>query len=111
MGMNAQTGAVLNGLEHLRQSMADIVNTRIGTRVMRRDYGSNVPNIIDSPVNDDFAVDLYVAVAEALLKWEPRFVLREASYEPLGNGKVQMTFRGIYVATGDHVSIEDLMVS
>ncbi|NBO96416.1 MAG: phage baseplate protein, partial [Betaproteobacteria bacterium] len=40
LGINAQTGQPLAGIDHLRQSIRDILTTRIGTRVMRRDYGS-----------------------------------------------------------------------
>jgi phage baseplate assembly protein W len=71
-GTDKNTGKALDGKAHLRQSITDILNTRIGTRVMRRDYGSDLPNLIDNPINDEFAVDLYVALAEALDKWEPR---------------------------------------
>jgi len=31
MGMNAETGRELKGLEHLKQSIADILNTPIGS--------------------------------------------------------------------------------
>ena len=39
-GINATTGAALSGMDHLRQSIRDILTTRVGTRVMRRAYGS-----------------------------------------------------------------------
>ena len=39
MGMNTQNGRSLTELDHLRQSIVDILNTPIGSRVMRRDYG------------------------------------------------------------------------
>ena len=48
-GTNAYTGRELDGINHLRQSITDIFNTRVGTRVMRRDYGSDLPNLIDNP--------------------------------------------------------------
>ncbi len=37
-GMNANTGKELEGIEHLKQSIIDILTTPIGSRVMRRDY-------------------------------------------------------------------------
>jgi phage baseplate assembly protein W len=42
IGLNAANGQALSGLDHLRQSIRDILTTRIGTRVMRRDYGSRL---------------------------------------------------------------------
>ncbi len=76
-GMDRTTGKPLTGIDHLRQSILDILSTRIGSRVMRRDYGSRVAELIDAPVNNAFAVALYAAVAEALDKWEPRFKLKK----------------------------------
>lgn len=38
-GMSRHTGAALDGADHLAQSVADILGTPIGSRVMRRDYG------------------------------------------------------------------------
>lgn len=73
--MNRTTGTSLTGLEHLRQSVGDILSTPIGSRVMRREYGSLVPELIDHPDNNTSQVRLFSAVASALLRWEPRFRL------------------------------------
>lgn len=73
--MNRITGATITGLEHLRQSVGDILSTPIGSRVMRREYGSLVPELIDHPDNNTSQVRLFSAVASALLRWEPRFRL------------------------------------
>ena len=51
MGMNAATGRALSGLDHIRQSIAEILTTPIGSRLMRRRYGSEVPELIDQPLN------------------------------------------------------------
>jgi phage baseplate assembly protein W len=75
MGMNAETGRELTGLEHLKQSIADILNTPIGSRVMRRDYGSRLFELIDAPINRSTVVDIVAETAEALMKWEDRLVV------------------------------------
>ena len=51
MGMNVLNGRSLTGLDHLKQSIADILNTPIGSRVMRRDYGSKLFSLIDAPLH------------------------------------------------------------
>ncbi|MCS6520867.1 hypothetical protein NYA10_29720, partial [Burkholderia thailandensis] len=51
IGMNARTGRAIAGQAHIEQSVADILFTPLGTRVMRRDYGSLLPELIDGPVN------------------------------------------------------------
>jgi phage baseplate assembly protein W len=71
-GMNAQTGRRLEGLEHLRQSVRDILTTPIGSRVMRREYGSLLPELIDQPLNDATLLRAYSAIIIALIRWEPR---------------------------------------
>lgn len=72
IGMNKHTGRRITGIEHLQQSIADILSTRLCTRVQRRDYGSNLPELIDDNVDQRFRVEAYAAVAGAIRKWEPR---------------------------------------
>lgn len=76
-GMHRHTGRQLAGNAHLAQSIRDILTTPLGTRVMRRNYGSALPDIIDQPINGQTAIDLYMATAEALEIWEPRIELAE----------------------------------
>jgi phage baseplate assembly protein W len=76
MGMDARTGKALSGDAHLAQSIADILATPLGTRIMRRDYGSRVPDLIDAPANAATRVQLYAATATALMRWEPRITLK-----------------------------------
>ncbi|ALE02865.1 GPW/gp25 family protein [Bartonella ancashensis] len=108
--MDRTTGKTLTGLDHLRQSIIDILSTRIGTRVMRRDYGSNVPNLVDVPINDKFSVSLYAAIAEALDKWEPRFKLERIDYQLIELGKISLSVEGIFLPNGTPIKLERLLV-
>ncbi len=72
IGMDRHSGQVLAGDAHLSQSITDILTTRIGERVMRRDYGSRLPALVDSPINGRTVIEFFVATVEALRKWEPR---------------------------------------
>ncbi|MFV0350200.1 MAG: GPW/gp25 family protein [Halodesulfovibrio sp.] len=78
-GMNAITGKALSGRDHLLQSIGDILRTPIGSRVMRRNYGSRIPALLDAPANADTVIEVYAAVAEALDAWEPRFKLESVT--------------------------------
>ncbi|MBI3727089.1 MAG: GPW/gp25 family protein [Burkholderiales bacterium] len=94
-GMNLTTGGRIAGLAHLRQSIADILTTPIGSRVMRRDYGSLLFELIDQPDNGATQVRLYAATAEALLKWEPRIKLTLVKMYRTGiPGKVIIELKG-----------------
>ncbi len=75
-GLSRTSLALISRDAHLVQSVGDILSTATGTRVMRREYGSDVPKLIDAPVNSETVVDVFQAVAEALDRWEPRFWLR-----------------------------------
>lgn len=75
-GLNRVTGLGLSGNDHLGQSIADILGTPLGTRVMRRDYGSMLPDLIDQPANPLTRQLIFAATAVALGRWEPRIAIR-----------------------------------
>jgi hypothetical protein len=70
--MDRTTGRHITGIAHVRQSVADILTTPLGTRLQRRNYGSLLPNLIDQPDNAHTRLRCYAAIASALMKWEPR---------------------------------------
>lgn len=98
--MNAHTGTRLDGLEHLRQSIRDILTTPIGSRVMRRDYGSRLFDLIDAPINRRTIAAIYAATAIALRRWEPRFKLQRVNLDSVGVGRVALTVFGEYLVDG-----------
>jgi len=100
LGLNATTGQALSGLDHLRQSIKDILTTRIGTRVMRRDYGSRLPDLVDNPMTPRLAMELYAATADALDRWEPRLKLTHVKIASAAPGRVVLDLEGIYLPDG-----------
>lgn len=78
-GMARTSGAVLDGLEHIKQSVADILGTPLGTRVGRRDYGSLLPDLIDQPMTPANILRVYAATAVAISRFEDRIRLRRVS--------------------------------
>ena len=79
---------------HLTQSITDILTTPKDSRVMRRDYGSRLPELIDQPITPRLAVELYAATAEALRRWEPRFKLTRVRLTDARAGWVELTLEG-----------------
>lgn len=108
-GIDATTGLSLNGIDHLRQSVVDILTTPIGSRVMRRTYGSTLPSLVDRPVDGSFVLDLFVASAQALRRWEPRIEVTRITLE--GVAPVAMKIEGIYRVTGRPVALEGITVT
>lgn len=78
-GMNRTAGAPVEGLEAIRQSIADILSTRVGSRVGRREYGSLLPDLVDHPRTPANVLRLYAATALAISRWEGRLRLARVS--------------------------------
>lgn len=109
-GMDASIGAPLVGLAHLRQSIRDILTTRIGTRVARRDYGSELPALVDAPMNPALAVDLYAATAKALARWEPRIRLRRVAIASAEPGRVALHLEALYLPEGREIKLDGIVI-
>ena len=63
--MDRTTGRRITGMNHLQQSIADILTTPLGTRLQRRTYGSLLPSLIDQPDNGPTRLRCYSASASA----------------------------------------------
>lgn len=109
-GIDASTGKPLSGLAHLRQSVRDILTTPIGTRVMRRDYGSRLYRLVDAPMNDATRLDMMAATYEAIETWEPRLELDTIAVEMPEPGGVVISVFGQYVPTGEQVALDGIEV-
>jgi hypothetical protein len=110
-GINALTGKKLDGLAHLRQSVRDILTTPIGTRVMRRDYGSRLPRLVDAPINSETILEIYAATAEALKRWEPRFLLRNSKIVNAAPGRVELDLTGEYLPEGRVITLDGIEIN
>lgn len=110
-GMNRLTGRPIDGIEHLAQSIADILGTPLGSRVERRTYGSLWFRLIDQPDNASTRVRLYSATAGALMKWEPRIRLsRVQLLTGTRPGQVVIDIEGLYTPAGHRRSVLSLRV-
>lgn len=106
-GMNRNTGTALDGVEHIRQSGADILTTPIGSRVMRRDYGSLLPELIDQPLTGATALRAYSATVVALMRWEPRIRVQQITRQVSTDrpGRLDLVIDGRRVDTGESVTM------
>jgi phage baseplate assembly protein W len=94
-GVSATTGAAIDGLAHLTQSIGAILTTPVGSRVMRRDFGSLLPQLVDQPFNAATRIRLFAATASALMRWEPRLRLTRVAIEQGDSpGAVTVTLEG-----------------
>lgn len=110
-GTNASTGKPLTGIDHLRQSIRDILTTPVGSRVMRRDYGSRLFQLIDAPVNARTISDIYAATIEALLRWEPRITPRRVGIQSAVQGRVVIELEATYTPTGEPIRLDGIAIT
>lgn len=100
-GISEKAVAQLDNWPHVEQSIKKILTTMIGTRVMRRDFGSRVPDLIDAKMTRRNVLALYSAVAISLKKWEPRFSLTNAAVDDAtSNGVIELVIAGTYYPLG-----------
>lgn len=97
MGMNTATGRALDDLDHIRQSIRDILTTRVGSRVMRRDYGSIIPELIDQPANALNRLRLSAATVGAIARWEPRVRITRVAFDFDSAGRAVVDMEAVRV--------------
>ena len=67
-----ETVSESSGVEHITQSIAQILDTRIESRVMRRDFGSGMRGIVFEPNDPQLDIQLDYLIRSAIARWEPR---------------------------------------
>lgn len=87
-------------ITHIVESVQQIVGTRCGSRVFPgerysiRDFGSNAPTVLFSPINSANLQVIKSIIAIALAKWEKRVILQRAEItgvdEEMGKVFVEM---------------------
>lgn len=109
-GIHTLDGTLLSDEGHLRQSITDILTTPLRSRVLRRDYGSRLYELIDAPITRQTAIDFTVATADALLKWEPRIRVLRVQVVDVTPGQVSLTIDAEIQLTQEQVRLENIIV-
>lgn len=89
-GIDRFTGKPLSGWLHTYQSIETILSTRLGERVMRRNFGSAVPGILGKNLVPSTMLKFFMAITIAIELWEPRFRVRRFEYPEDQNGPDNM---------------------
>jgi len=111
IGIDNTNGRALGGLAHLKQSIRDILTTPIGSRVMRRDYGSRLFELVDAPMNGNTIIDIIAATAEALDQWEPRIRLERVELNAgADTGKLELTIYGLYRPERQSIRLDGIVL-
>jgi len=110
-GMNAATGEVITGVPYLRQRLADVINTPLGSIVGRRDFGSMLFELIDRNVDSRFQMDAYVRLANAInnkANGLDDFKLDQMSIVRLAKHHIQISVSGDHLVTDESVQLDGI---
>ncbi|MCU6213259.1 GPW/gp25 family protein [Morganella morganii] len=103
-GFNALTGRGITDIEHVRQSVRDILITPVGSRIARRTYGSLLFRLTDQPDNKAVRLQLMSACYSALLRWEPRIQIQQLTISSPEPASIVIDLSGVYAGTGQPFS-------
>ena len=71
-----------DGDRNLEESIATILNTKLGERVYRPNFGCRIADLVFAPMNSQTILLARVYVEEALNRWEPRIKVIGVYAEP-----------------------------
>lgn len=92
--MNRTTGTWCELEDHVYQCVRVILFTLIGTRIMRRSFGSIIPALIDRQIGMSTLILLRAATFLAIKRWEKRLELQSVSFK-LDTGSVEIIIAGL----------------
>lgn len=100
-GVSAASGFRLTDWEHTQQSISRILTTFVGSLVMRRDFGSELPEMVDRRLTQRNVLGAFAECALAIKRWEKRFEVRSVSLvNATVGGRVEFLLRGVYYPRG-----------
>jgi phage baseplate assembly protein W len=100
-GIDGRTGKVITGIPHLMQSLGKIWGTRIDSRVMRLDFGSDLRSLLSEDLTPAIALLLYNELYASAAKWEHEYAITQLQLVTLSEGgKLGLRYGGVYFPEG-----------
>ena len=87
----------VEGEANVEQSLLILLQTNLGERVMRPDFGCEAPRLVFAPGSQQFLSLLETTVREAVRDWEPRIDLQDVSAEANAEDETRVTVSIAYV--------------
>ena len=103
--MSRQNGVSISELESIQQSIQDIVTTPLGSRIMRRDNGSIIPDLIDQPMSDVLKVKIFSAIYTPVTRWEERISIESMKVSDVYSGGLQLDLEAVHTITGQSLNL------
>lgn len=91
--------------ESINQSLQDITTTPIGSRIMRREYGSLVFELLDQPINDSLVLKCYSALYTAISRWEKRIIISQIVMSGVKENGLVFDIDAVHEITGQPMNL------
>lgn len=108
LGMDRNTGKLLSGTDHIRQSIVDILTTPLGTRVMLPEYGSKLFDLVDNPTDPSLAMRIIMESAGAIARWEPRARIDRINVLAVDIGKITILIIATDIETQQRLEFNNM---
>ena len=95
--------AMVSGPEDIDRSIAMVISTARGERLMRPEFGCAIWDQLFEPINENTLGLMAEAVRDALAQWEPRITVEDVSTEadPDADATVRIAITYVVRATND----------
>ncbi|MBF7687741.1 GPW/gp25 family protein [Acinetobacter rathckeae] len=104
--ISKDTGQLLsNEIDRIKQSIQEILSTPKGSRIMRRQFGSDIPNLIDQPLNDILILRIYSAIYTPLLLWEDRISIESIAVTQLTKGTIDISLEAVHMSSNQNLNL------
>jgi Bacteriophage baseplate protein W len=83
----------VSGDDNVEQSLAILLQTALGERVMRPDFGTEAPRLVFAPGSEQFLHLLETTVRNAIINWEPRVDVQslDAEADPVDPARITVS--------------------
>lgn len=110
-GMDRQTGRWITGKPYLRQRLADVINTPLGSLPGARQYGSQLYQLVDHNVGPDFYMSAYEYLADAInhpVNGLDDFQLQTMLIARIAPHHYEISITGTYLINGEPVTFDGI---
>lgn len=111
--MDRTTGKWLDGIDSLRQRLADCLAFPKGSLVGRRNYGVELIDLLDRNMSPSFTMDVFMAISEAIAEPEngiPDFILEQVGITAAGENHLELVITGTWVPNDEAVTMEGIRI-
>jgi uncharacterized protein len=106
--MSRLTGKPISELDSVRQSIMTILTTSIGDRILYRDFGASLDDMLDQPMNSLFVINLRSKIVDSIDKYEPRVAVKFIDIPELrpAEGYIKIRLYTLYIPNGQLITID-----